>query len=124
MAKSKFPKKNGGAEQPVSGATTTTFTHAEGKLDGKPPENAMLAAPAAAESREIDTQAATSRKTRRPEIVKTESRANLVPINMEDEIRRLAYLLSERRGFEPGHETEDWLFAEREVLERYHQHSA
>jgi hypothetical protein len=35
-----------------------------------------------------------------------------------DEIRRRAYLLSEQRGFEPGHETEDWLNAEREVLGR------
>ncbi len=60
----------------------------------------------------------------RPEIVKTETRANLVPINMDDEIRRLAYLLSERRGFEPGHEAEDWLAAEREVRQRYHQQSA
>jgi hypothetical protein len=60
----------------------------------------------------------------KPEIVKTEPRANLVPINLEDEIRRLAYLLSERRGFEPGHEAEDWFAAEHEVLQRYHQHSA
>ena len=61
----------------------------------------------------------------KPEIVKTDGRANLVPINLEDEIRRLAYLLSERRGFEPGHEAEDWLAAEREVRQRYHhQHSA
>jgi hypothetical protein len=49
---------------------------------------------------------------------------NLVPVNMDDEIRSLAYLLSERRGFEPGHETEDWLNAEREVLGRYHQQRA
>ena len=60
----------------------------------------------------------------KPEIVKAETRANLVPINMEDEVRRLAYLLSERRGFEPGHEAEDWFAAEREVRQRYHQHSA
>jgi hypothetical protein len=62
-------------------------------------------------------------------VVNTESRANLVPINLvpinlEDEIRQVAYLLSERRGFESGHETEDWLAAEREVRQRYHQHSA
>jgi hypothetical protein len=53
-----------------------------------------------------------------------DGRANLVPINVEDEIRRLAYLLSERRGFEPGHEAEDWISAEREVRLRYHQQSA
>ena len=67
---------------------------------------------------------AAPRKNRKPEIVKAESRSNLIPINVEEEIRRLAYLMSERRGFTPGHETEDWLTAEREVLERYHQHTA
>ncbi len=62
--------------------------------------------------------------TGKPEIVKTESRPNLVPINLDDEVRRLAYLMAERRGFEPGHESEDWLAAEREVRQRYHQQSA
>jgi hypothetical protein len=61
--------------------------------------------------------------TRKPSIVKTD-RANLLPINVDDEIRRLAYLMSERRGFEPGHENEDWLAAEREVRQRYRQQSA
>jgi hypothetical protein len=61
---------------------------------------------------------------KKPTIVRSEPRANIVPINLEEEIRRLAYLLSERRGFAPGHETEDWLTAEHEILQRYHQHSA
>jgi len=69
-------------------------------------------------------RAETPKVTKRPEIVKTDSRATIVPINLEEEIRRLAYLYSERRGFVPGHETEDWLLAEREVRHRYHQHSA
>jgi hypothetical protein len=60
----------------------------------------------------------------KPEIVKAEQRANLVPINLEDEIRRLAYLLAERRGFQPGHEADDWLTAEHEIRQRYHQQSA
>jgi len=30
-------------------------------------------------------------------------------------IAELAYYRAERRGFEPGHETEDWLSAEAEV---------
>lgn len=62
--------------------------------------------------------------SKKPAIVKSETRPNVVPINLEDEIRRLAFLLSERRGFEPGHEAEDWLEAEREVRQRYHQQSA
>ncbi len=31
-------------------------------------------------------------------------------------IAELAYLKSEQRGFVPGHEMDDWLMAEREVL--------
>jgi len=80
---------------------------------------------AAADERKNAMKNTTPRKTtRKPEIVRNELRATLVPINVEDEIRQLAYLMSERRGFEPGHETEDWLNAEREVRQRYHQHSA
>ena len=68
--------------------------------------------------------AAPQKSIRKPSIVKTEVRPNVVPINVEDEIRRLAYILAERRGFEPGHEAEDWLTAEREIRQRYHQQSA
>jgi hypothetical protein len=62
--------------------------------------------------------------TRKMGVVKGDSRPHLVPINLEDEIRRRAYELAERRGFESGHETEDWLSAEHEVLQRYRQQSA
>jgi len=60
----------------------------------------------------------------KPEIVRSDSRATIVPINLEDEIRRLAYLMAERRGFEPGHESDDWFAAEQEIRQRYHQYSA
>jgi len=30
-------------------------------------------------------------------------------------IERAAYLLAERRGFEPGHELDDWCAAERDI---------
>ena len=33
-------------------------------------------------------------------------------------IAEIAYFRAERRGFEPGHELEDWLAAEKEVFER------
>jgi len=102
MAKPRGPKKQNGE----AGAT---------------PAEAVAAIEASA----LETPKVSSRKpTPKPVIVKGESRANLIPINVEEEIRRLAYLMSERRGFEPGHETEDWLTAEREVQQRYHQHSA
>ena len=105
MAKPKNPKKN---------------------TDGTPivpPVEGAIAAPSTTET-SAESTAKTKRSVRKPAIVKAEPRANLVPINLEEEIRRLAYLLSERRGFTPGHETEDWLAAEHEIRQRYHQHSA
>ncbi|HXY51532.1 MAG TPA: DUF2934 domain-containing protein [Terriglobales bacterium] len=48
-----------------------------------------------------------------------EVRKTIVPINLEEEIRRRAYELYEARGCAPGHETDDWFVAEREVLARY-----
>ena len=75
----------------------------------------------------IESSAVESKPTkpaRRPTIVKADPRATVVPINLDEEIRRLAYLMAERRGFEPGHESDDWLAAEQEVRQRYHQQSA
>jgi hypothetical protein len=48
----------------------------------------------------------------------------LFPINLDEEIRRRAYELYQMRGPGGGGEADDWLAAEREVLQRYHQHSA
>jgi len=121
MAKPRSKKTSNGNINGSDGAVPVTPA-----LDSAT-ELASAQALAMASSQAVDTEKKTSTRktTRKPEIVKTESRSNLVPINLEDEIRRLAYLLSERRGFEPGHETEDWLSAEHEVLERYqHQQTA
>jgi len=105
MAKPKNPKK-------ANGDTTIE------------PVEAASTALSAMETNATETENKAKRSARKPLIVRTEPRANLLPINLDDEIRQLAYLMSERRGFEPGHETDDWLNAEREVLQRYHQHSA
>ncbi len=115
MAKPKLPKKTNNLKDPIPAATLPV-----------PTPDGNLGAEAVSSSITIPEPKKTEpRKTiRKPEIVKTEPRANLVPINLEDEIRRLAYLLSERRGFEPGHEAEDWIAAEREIRQRYHQQSA
>lgn len=59
--------------------------------------------------------------TRKFEVRKTEPRKNVVPINLEDEIRRRAHELYQQRGSGSGSETEDWLTAEREVRQRYQQ---
>jgi DUF2934 family protein len=105
MAKPRVPRKtNGNASLP-------------------PIETAASANPVDANAN-ATTKTEQKRSSRKPAIVKSDARANLVPINLEDEIRKVAYLLSERRGFEPGHETEDWLTAEVEVRQRYRQHSA
>jgi hypothetical protein len=63
---------------------------------------------------------------RKLEMVKTEPRKNVVvPIKLEDEIRRRAYEIFVERGSTSGNEAEDWLTAEREVRQRYQkQHSA
>jgi len=115
MPRPKSPKSNGAKEVPVH-------------------MHEQVAIPAASIS---NTEPATNaektemKKTRLPKTAvsklekgRSEVRSNVVPINLEDEIRQLAYLLSERRGFEPGHENEDWLRAEQEILQRYRQHSA
>lgn len=66
---------------------------------------------------------------RKMEVVRSEPRKNgaapnLLPINLDDEIRRRAYELYQQRGTASGSEAEDWLTAEREVKQRYHQQSA
>jgi hypothetical protein len=94
------------------------------KTNGDVTAAAVEAAPGGAATATETLTSEPGKSLRRPAIVKSDARANLFPINVEDEIRRLAYLLSERRGFEPGHETEDWLAAEHEVRQRYRQHSA
>lgn len=104
MAKPKFPKKpNGDTALPTADVTSAT--------------------PAQQKTVEASQPEAT-RSARKPSIVRSETRTNIVPISVDEEIRRLAYLMSERRGFEPGHETEDWLTAEHEIRLRYRQHSA
>ncbi len=95
------------------------------KQNGEAAVAAVQAAPASVATDVTETVAAEPQKSlRKPSIVKSDSRSNVLPINLEDEVRRLAYEMAERRGFEPGHENEDWLAAEREVRQRYHQQSA
>jgi len=119
MAKPRVPKKGNNFQESVS---TTNPAIPDTKVVAPEPPSAALSS---AQVANTEARKSEPRKTvRKPEIVRTDSRATLIPINLEEEVRRLAYLFSERRGFESGHETEDWLNAEREVLQRYHQHSA
>ncbi len=55
-----------------------------------------------------------------PEVRKDARPSNLVPVNLEDEIRRLAYeLYLQRKGTAGGDQNQDWLIAEREIRLRY-----
>ena len=120
MAKPKTPKKN--AELTNTGLPpTVSATSSPVPTNG----NAAAAAAPAMETKTAAPKKTAVRKSApKPEIVKAEPRANLLPINLDDEIRQLAYLFSERRGFEPGHEAEDWIAAEHEIRQRYRQYSA
>ncbi len=52
-----------------------------------------------------------------------ETKKSLAPqnLNLEEEIRRRAYELYEQRGCVAGYDHEDWLVAERQILDRYNQ---
>jgi len=45
-----------------------------------------------------------------------ESGNTIVPADRDARIAEFAYLKAESRGFEPGHELEDWFEAERELM--------
>ena len=67
--------------------------------------------PASADTRARSAQPKGTRTSRTPS-------AQRVPVNAEERrlmIAEAAYLRAERRGFTPGHETEDWLAAEMDV---------
>jgi Protein of unknown function (DUF2934) len=113
MARSKSPsgsKTNPNQEQPGAGSPANV-------ADVK----AVAAEPTPIEAKPEVRVAPEPRK--KLEVVKTEPR-RVVPINLEDEIRRRAYELYQQRGGAPGSEAEDWLAAEREVRQRYKQQSA
>jgi hypothetical protein len=88
---------------------------------GNPDINAVAAVPV---SSDVKPESKVTPETRKFEIRKTEPRKNVVPINIDEEIRRRAYELYQQREPGVGSEAEDWLSAEREVMQRYHQRSA
>jgi hypothetical protein len=91
-----------GNVQPVTAETTPIQVKPEAKPEIKP--EAKI----------------TTEPRKKLEVVKTEPR-RVLPINLEDEIRRRAYELYKQRGTGTGSEAEDWLAAEREVRQRYRQ---
>jgi hypothetical protein len=123
MARPRFPKKSNDVKETIS-TTNNPLPLSDASVGQAYGSSAVAVAETPTTETKPETRPEARKIARKPEIVRTESRANLVPINVEDEVRRLAYLLSERRGFEPGHEAEDWLTAEREIRQRYRQQSA
>jgi ribonuclease E len=107
------------AQSPVPQAPAALASDLQGKAQEKVPAHAQSIAPAAAP---VASKAAPEPR-KKLEVVKTEPR-RVVPINVEEEIRRRAYELYQQRGARPGGEREDWLEAEREVRQRYKQQSA
>jgi len=124
MAKPRIPKKTNGA----AAATQAEVTPAEvTPIDTVAASGIMPAEPKLRTRRSAgkpEPSAASTLTSSTKGNGDTQTASKLVPINVEDEIRQLAYLLSERRGFVPGHENDDWLAAEREVQQRYQHHSA
>ena len=105
----------------TNGKTTTKTTSAVPEVQLASNPEAVTPAIAIAEPVKEVAKTVTM-ESARPEVKaakRAESRKNVFPINLDEEIRRRAYELSEQRGFVPGHETEDWLVAEHEILARY-----
>ena len=137
MAKTKTPRttsprsKKNGTELPVTpvvAATVETPAPSGNKEMAARPE--VTAQPTAVQTPVPKTTEVKPeiKAVETPEPRKTlrEVRRTVIPINLEEEIRRRAYQLYEERGCTPGHENDDWLVAEREILTRYtlRQHSA
>jgi hypothetical protein len=104
-------KEHTGVSNPASISENAVATP-EVASTGVPPES------------RITSESRVTTEPKKFEVVKTEPRKNVVPINLEEEIRRRAYELYQQRGSSSGSEADDWLSAEREVLQRYHQQSA
>jgi Protein of unknown function (DUF2934) len=68
--------------------------------------------------------AETAPQAKKTEVSIADQRAVAIPVTVQEEIRVRAYELYAQRGYSSGNPTEDWLVAEREVLQRYNHHSA
>jgi len=60
----------------------------------------------------------TASKTAKPSAFNGNPRAEISPEELRQLISEAAYYRAKRRGFAPGHELEDWILAEAEVMRR------
>jgi hypothetical protein len=111
-------------------SNTVTDTNTNTKEQAVSPANIPDVKAVAAKTAPVEAkpEANIAPEPRKLEVVKTEARKNVtpisqnvVPINLEDEIRRRAYELYLQRGPASGTEAEDWFNAEREIRQRYRQ---
>jgi hypothetical protein len=130
MARSKSTS-GGKADRTNTNANNEQTSHSNpANIPGNIPDVQAVAAEAAPAG--ITPEAKGTPRPRKLGVARAEPRknpikvvpVNLLPINLEDEIRRRAYELYQQRGTAPGSEAEDWLTAEREVRQRYRQQSA
>ncbi len=73
----------------------------------------------------------TSKRTRKPKLVTSSPKVAAAPVqkvslstNLEEAIRLRAYSIYEQRGCEHGHDLDDWLIAEAEVVGKAFAQSA
>lgn len=85
---------------------------------------AVTGAPASSAATTSAPEPKTASEPRKLEVVRHEPRKNVLPINLEEEIRRRAYELYQQRGSSNGNEADDWYRAEREVRQRYQQQAS
>jgi Protein of unknown function (DUF2934) len=137
MAKTKTPRttspriKKNGTELPVTpvvaAAGETPAPEVRIEASARPEVKAQAVKTPAVQTPVAKPAEIKSVEAKDPRKPFSEVRRMVVPINLEEEIRRRAYQLYEERGCTPGHEDDDWLVAEREILTRYttqRQHSA
>ena len=130
MAKTKTPRtssprsKKNGTEIPATPTVAAAVESLVSEVRTEALEAPVKAQEAKPEIRAVEPKS----ENKEPRKTFAEARRKVVPINLDEEIRRRAYQLYEERGCTPGHENDDWLVAEREILTRYtstqRQHSA
>lgn len=72
------------------------------------------------ERRKTPRKAAPKTDSRTPDTRTPDTKMPLrhAPEDMRKQIEEAAYYRAKQRGFEPGHELEDWIQAESEVMQR------
>jgi Protein of unknown function (DUF2934) len=65
-----------------------------------------------------------ARTTARPQSFTGNARADISPDELRKLVSEAAYYRAKQRGFTPGHELEDWIQAEAEVMRRVSSRSS